>query len=193
MKTIIAFTGRIHSGKTTMAKHLMGVYGFSLVKFANPLKEMLRAMLRIQGCPETEIERYVEGDLKEAPCKYLNGKTMRHAMQTLGTDWSRNMIDEDIWVSAWSNMVINHGNSPIVVDDMRFPNEAISIKNLGGVIIRVYRNTDVQGHESEKYIDSLKCDYELYNTREIEIAIGSLDSILETIMYPAEDGQWFQP
>jgi hypothetical protein len=60
---IIAFTGLAGSGKSTAAKHLCTRHGFERVRFAGPLKDMMRAL----GLTEREIE----GDRKESPCALL--------------------------------------------------------------------------------------------------------------------------
>jgi hypothetical protein len=78
---LIALTGYAGSGKSTLADILACEHGFTVVKFAGPLKAMLRAL----GLDEREIE----GDLKEQPCQLLAGHTPRRAMQTLGTEWGR--------------------------------------------------------------------------------------------------------
>lgn len=41
---IIAFSGCIGTGKTTAANFLRERYGYALIKFADPLKSMLRAL-----------------------------------------------------------------------------------------------------------------------------------------------------
>jgi hypothetical protein len=54
----------------------------------------------------------------------------RKLLQTLGTDVVRNCIDPDYWVKAWKKRVderIMYGGVSIVVDDVRFENEAETI------------------------------------------------------------------
>ena len=90
---IIGLTGLAGSGETTVARHLMGMHGFVRHRMAEPLKSMLKAL----GLTEQQID----GDLKEVPCELLGGKTPRHAMQTLGTEWGRDLISQNLWVKAW--------------------------------------------------------------------------------------------
>lgn len=131
-RTIIAFTGLAGSGKSTAAAHLVRHYGFHRVRFAGPLKNMMAAL----GCTEREID----GDRKEQPCALLGGKTPRYAMQTLGTEWGRDLITQDLWIRAWQKAVdeLSPG-TPVVVDDCRFPNEAEAVRAAGGVIVRIER------------------------------------------------------
>jgi len=146
---LIGFTGKAGSGKTTAAKFLVEGRNFRVIKFAEPIKAMLRAI----GLEWRELE----GDLKEAPCPILGGKTPRFAMQTLGTEWGRQTIYQDIWVEAWAALVkkaLDSGES-IVCDDVRFPNEVATIKSLGGKIIDIVNpraQDNVYAHVSETEI-----------------------------------------
>lgn len=144
---IIGLTGYAGSGKSTVAKHLVAAHGFTLVKFAGPLKAMLRAL----GLGDRELE----GDLKEKPHPLLGGCPPRYAMQTLGTEWGRTLIHTDLWVNAAMEMVadvLDHGGR-VVMDDCRMPNEAQAIIDRGGFIARVTRPGfgPVNGHSSEVF------------------------------------------
>lgn len=132
MTNLVAFCGRIGAGKSTAARLLVEQYGFRLVKFADPLKDMLRAL----GMTEAEIE----GDRKEVSCKLLGGRTPRYAMQTLGTEWGRDLISPDLWVNSWikrAKTIMSDGGK-VVVDDLRFPNEEEIIRRLGGNIVEIH-------------------------------------------------------
>ena len=131
-RTIIAFTGLAGSGKTTAAKHLVNRHGFERVRFAGPLKDMMRAL----GLSDREID----GDRKELPCDLLCGKTPRWAMQSIGTEWGRQLIGADLWIRAWQAAVDRlPAVVPVVVDDCRFPNEAAAIRAAGGFLVAVER------------------------------------------------------
>lgn len=128
---LIGLTGRAGAGKSTAAHYLNAVHGFSRTRFAGPLKDMLRAI----GLSEDEIE----GDRKETPCALLGGATPRHAMQTLGSEWGRDLIHPELWAVIWqekTRRLLDAGYS-VCVEDVRFPNEAAAVKALGGHIMRV--------------------------------------------------------
>jgi hypothetical protein len=170
---IIGITGYAGSGKSTAAKHLVERHGFTLVKFAGPLKAMMRCL----GLGDREIE----GDLKEEPHPVLNYKTPRYAMQTLGTEWGRDLIGQNLWVDAAmasAATVIDQGGR-VVIDDCRFPNEAAAIKEAGGVIIKVIRplTTPVGAHASEE--QELPVDWEVYNVNDVEGLGRVIDSTLD--------------
>lgn len=130
---LVAITGYAGAGKSSLARQLVDRHGFTLVKFADTLK----AMLRCCGLGHREIE----GDLKEVPCALLGGRTPRLAMQTLGTEWGRNTFGEDFWVNITMRVVddvLDNGGS-VVIDDARFPNEAAAIRVAGGRVVRILR------------------------------------------------------
>lgn len=142
-KPLIALCGPAGSGKSTIAAVLQR-RGYVLVKFATPLKNMLRAI----GLTDAEIE----GELKEQPCALLGGQTPRHAMQTLGTEWGRKLISRDIWVNAWRHEVEARlaAGEKVVVDDCRFPNELVTVLHLGGFPVRLERaGAGTTAHASE--------------------------------------------
>lgn len=145
-RTIIAFTGLAGAGKSTAAAHLVQRHGYERVRFAGPLKSMLAAL----GCTQEQID----GSEKETPCDLLCGKTPRQAMQWLGTEFGRNLIGDDIWIRAWKAAVDRlPAGVPVVVDDLRFPNEAEAVRAAGGVIVRIDRPGagTAWNHVSEQY------------------------------------------
>lgn len=141
---VVAFTGVAGSGKSTAADYLTSK-GYTRVKFAGPLKAAMRAL----GLSDAHIE----GDLKESPCALLCGKTPRYAMQTLGTQWGRDLLGEDFWIGLWraaANDVMEAGGR-VVTDDCRFPNEAAAVRRMGGDIYRLVGRGGIGGqHESER-------------------------------------------
>jgi len=160
-RTIIAFIGPAGSGKTEAARFLQKVYSFERTRFAEPLKRMLKAGLGLS-------DEQVDGSEKEVPTDKLCGRTPRHAMKTLGTEWGRDLMHPDFWVEAWRNTLPNA--SRIVVDDMRFPNEhKIVKKRMKGTIIRIKRSGfDYDPtHPSEAH--ELEPDIVIYNPPELKI------------------------
>lgn len=144
MPRIIALTGLAQAGKSTVASFMEEI-GFVRIRFAGPLKNMLRSL----GL----TDRHIEGDLKEAPCDLLCGKTPRWVMQRLGTEFGRDMVGEDLWTNVWTESVLaalDQGARGIVAEDCRFINEAAAVLRLDGQIWRVERPGLVAGgHISE--------------------------------------------
>jgi hypothetical protein len=118
---IIGVTGRKGHGKSHFCKflgeRLTGHVEY--INFKTPLLEMARS---------------IGWDGKK-------DKRGRRLLQRLGTDVVRECIDEDYWVMKWKHSVdrtMHWGHDcKILVDDVRFNNEAAGIKVFGGLIVKV--------------------------------------------------------
>lgn len=172
---VILICGRKGSGKTTIAKYIEGS-GYLRMRFANRLKKMLVDGLGID--PE-----YVDGSKKEEPCPELCGRTARHAMMTLGTEWGREMIHPDIWVNALLRGIkecVEVGVTKFVIDDLRFLSEEawarVTLSEIADVkIIKVLRDgLEKSDHQSEKETDLIKADLMILN-------YGSYDTLYKAL------------
>lgn len=154
------------SGKTTLANGLAG-HGYKRRSFAGPLKGMLAAMLASAGEAPATIDAMLYGDLKETPAPALAGRTPRHAMQTLGTEWGRECIGGSLWVDlAMRGAAADvHAGSSVVFDDMRFANEAAAVRDAGGMTVCIVRPGAERGqqHVSEGGLDAWPFDLVITN------------------------------
>lgn len=157
---LVAFTGLARSGKTTAAKFLLSE-GYERMSFADPIKQMVRCLTPLLD--------------KNSEPPGFGGKTIRELYQTLGTDWGRNTVDTNLWVNLGRERIqsllldtmegINRG---VVIDDLRFDNEAALIKELGGVVIQIERpGIKAMEHISEagvstELLDAVLCNGESY-------------------------------
>lgn len=135
---LVGVSGPAGVGKGEVAR-VLNQFGWRTVKMAGPLKGMLEYLIAQRGFTPEENREMLEGVNKEEPCFY--GQSPRHLMQTLGTDWGRDLVAEDFWVKMAQETIADalaDGYS-VVVDDIRFQNEVDMIRRLGGVVIRVYR------------------------------------------------------
>ena len=155
-KTLIALCSDCpQSGKSTIADRLEDKWCFNRVHFAGVLKEMLGIFLNAFEYDEPEISELLDGSRKNEPLERIPGRpTARQLMQTLGTEWGRNLVNEDVWVEAARQTILgiqDWDEGPIVIDDMRFPNELVMVHELGGKAIKVVRPgaKDTSGHASE--------------------------------------------
>jgi energy-coupling factor transporter ATP-binding protein EcfA2 len=157
---LVSISGRAGSGKSTLAKALVQSFRAEgnraeVLSFATPLKLMLAAL--VEYADPDDVLGYVSklGD-KGAPHPVLNGQTSRWAMQSLGTEWGRNLIHPDLWVELGRRrvqMLADAGVSIVVFDDVRFPNEFNWITRTGGCAIHLSRPTEAMvepaAHASE--------------------------------------------
>lgn len=167
---LIGLTGFKKSGKDAFASTFVR-HNFQVLRVADTLKEMLRTFYRMAGLSETDIERKIEGDLKEAPCRFLAGHTPRRAMQTLGTEWGQDMFFREIWSNIWKERVANC-NGPVICPDIRFLHEEAALRDLGGALIRIDRPgfEPTEYHRSELEMLQLNPDITVVND-------GTLDQL----------------
>ena len=151
---VIGLTAYAGSGKTAVAE-MLKKQGFSHAKFAAPLKAGFRGMLSEMGFRPDTIERMVEGDLKESSFGALSGSTPREWMQWLGNE-ARETFGEDVWVNPMIHKLLDFKAGPVIIDDVRYANEANAIRGLGGFIWHIDRPGvgPVNGHVSENIVPS---------------------------------------
>lgn len=174
---LIGLTGYKGSGKSVVGDHLVREYGFTRVRFAGPLKAMLRTL----GLSEAQID----GDLKEVPCDLLCGRTPRHAMQTLGTEW-RNMVGRELWLNATMLAIEQlraQGVERFVVDDVRFDFEAIRLRENGARLWRVRRPAievpvDENTHASEREWPTIPVDDDIFNVSTLDHIRALVDALM---------------
>lgn len=180
-RTIIGLTGLKGSGKDTFASELCDSYSFSRLAFAQPLKAMMYMLLINAGMNHKEIEEALNGEDKEKPLDVLCGRTARHAMQTLGTEW-RNTINKDLWVKMLLSKINRSSDSNIVITDVRFPHEADALRELGAKIVRIIRpGIYASNHPSESQIIYISVDYEIINNLTINDLNTQSTSMLRSL------------
>lgn len=193
--TVVGLSGFAQSGKTTAALYLEQKYGIRRKHIAEPLRAMLAVLLTANGMKADEITRYLEGDLKEQVIPCL-GVTSRYAQITIGTEWGRELISQDLWASTWARGIAD-GES-VMNDSVRFPNEAEAVRKLGGIVIMIKRPGakpakfkwgkigeflyDKFGlmwgvHDSERS-DRIKADFVIHNDASVEQLYADLDEAM---------------
>jgi hypothetical protein len=168
------------SGKSTVAKYLHHAYGYKIIPFALTLKEMLVPMLTAYGYSEYEARHYIFNH-KQHRLDYL-GVTVRHLLQTLGTEWGRQCVHPHLWTECWKRQVARHAY--VVVDDVRFVNEAELVQLVRGgdtgALWRVDRPGAVRGpaHASEGGLDAWVFDHVVNNDSTVDKLYESIDRLM---------------
>ena len=121
----LSLSGRMRSGKDTLAAYLIANYGYRKMSFAGPLKiEVAKAVGVHPGALDNEPLR----------------SQIRQVLQVYGTQFRRAQ-DPDYWVkqarSEVSAKQFLHPERPIVFTDARFPNELDMLKGEGFKLILI--------------------------------------------------------
>jgi hypothetical protein len=198
-------------------------YNWQIKKYSDKLKDMVCILI---GCTREELE---DQQFKDAPLgeewkriiDLRTGKvantgiievqniarihimTPRDILQSLGTDFGRDMLHPNVWVNAlfaeykFTDLAISkyrnagfssqnlHGDPypNWIITDSRFPNDVKRTHKMGGILIRVNR-AECEGrtneHVSETALDDFnEWDYVIENNGTIEELIGQVRTILE--------------
>jgi len=150
---IIGVCGFISSGKDTIADYLTNFHGYRRESFANSLKDAVSAVFgwdrtMLEGRTKQAREWREQVDTWWAQRLDMPNLTPRWVLQHWGTEVCRNGFHDDMWIASLENKLRN-SKDDIVISDCRFPNEIKSIKEAGGIVIRVKR-----GPEPEWYRDA---------------------------------------
>ncbi|SFK75318.1 Dephospho-CoA kinase [Nitrosomonas aestuarii] len=180
---LIGLTGAAGCGKNTVADYLSNHHGYLQMSFAERLKASLSAMLDI---PAYKFEHRT---FKETVLPRI-GKTPREMLQTLGTEYGRDMVNPDLWVILLHEKILKQAdrdpNRSIVITDVRFENEASYIRSSGGTIWHIERPNNPHrissNHESEKPVSRRDGDCMIMNDGTLEDLRGLLNdtSFIET-------------
>jgi dephospho-CoA kinase len=178
----IALTGKMRSGKDTIANHLYIKYNFSQVAFSDALKRTAH-----------ETFPWVSEFSKPRALYQSMGQLMRQ-------------IDNEVWIKHAERAVkgaidfnVHTGAEKVgvVITDLRQPNEYEWARNNGYTVIRVtapdedriarakiagddFNEADLE-HETESHIDGFAVDYEIHNDGSVDELKRKVDEIMEAI------------
>lgn len=175
MKTIgnaplIGIIGKKRVGKDTFASTLIEKFGYEKIALADPLREAALALdpivgtfpMTVDGVLRVEEWRYSE---VIANLGYEKAKDycpeVRRTLQRFGTESIR-AIDDEFWIrAAFTRINERRSNgTPVVVTDVRYPNEADAIRKANGFLVRITRDLPEGGdaHISERSMDGYRED-----------------------------------
>ena len=171
---------------------------FKTKKFANKVKEIAALLLScdkkmfedeefknmvLPDVWNTVIPRYRVDEFSFiAECTIT--MTNRQFLQKIGTDCFRNNLHPNTWVNALFSeykpaKLSEYNPSNWIINDVRFPNEAEAIKERGGLLIKINRNTGYNDtHESETTLDNYQdWDFVIDNNSSKEELFNNLINI----------------
>lgn len=160
---LIGLHGLAGAGKDTVADYLVRQHRFVKRPLAAPIKAALNTMFG--WLPEDWEDR----EWKEARAPELGNRSPRYLAQTLGTEWGRDLVVDDLWLRLmereWNHVLAMSSDVGMVVPDVRFVNEAERIRQLGGMVVRIVRpnGPKVEAHSSEAGLPDSAVDMTVLN------------------------------
>ncbi len=189
MRNLIGIVGKLNSGKGVVGEVLTDEYRYLPFAFADPLKLVIRDLFDI------------DDNVLWGPSTNRTGE-VRRMLQELGTDFARK-YRPNVWVEKLRRRVVMARNDGcdylqlhnqhalavaqgIVVTDLRFPNEAAVIQELGGKLIRIVRpgsgdheTDEAVNHASETETDSFDVDEVILNHSTLEDLCASVRKFVD--------------
>lgn len=192
---VIGIVAKKFSGKSTVADILCKELNAMKLAFGTPVKEECIEFLDSEGAmyypghfygndKDKNKEIVLRGDIPEELLthgfldicepsppedpRYLT-TTYRKIMQWWGTEYRRKQ-DENYWNEKMLEAIseVPEGMH-IVIDDVRFVDEARLIKTLGGLILKIDRKIDhVDNHRSEMELEMIRPHFTLKNNMSLE-------------------------
>jgi len=173
---VIGLIGKAHSGKDTVGDWLVEQHNFYAIAFADYPKRMLRNLY------DLSYDQLWGDDKEEIDTRY--NVTPRYIMQY----WLQacRHIDSDIWIRAVDKQInpVLSGGSPVVITDVRFPDEVKLVQKHNGYLIEVRRdgaqaNGGIPYHASEQ--DLHVGQFIIDNNSTLEVLFNEVDHLLESI------------
>lgn len=209
---ILGFAGKAASGKTTAARHLAPLLDREtlIVPMALVLRDEVEEFLRacgavdyiplvygdqedklrvfsldedkaIRQCPQWPEFIAENGDIQESPGR--TALTVRRVLQWWGTEYRRAQ-DPDYWTKAWERKIRDYdlSRTQILIDDVRFINELVTIKGLGGLIVKIERPgfAAAGNHASETSLDHYRgWDRVIVNDGSLKELLAKAEQLVE--------------
>lgn len=172
---IIGLCGAAGSGKNTVGELICGIADAKWLSFAEPIYAAVAAITGMTA------EEFSDRTVKERPIEWL-GKSPRELLQTLGTEWGRNSVHQEIWIRRAMRRAERMGGL-VVITDVRYDNEAEAIRASGGVVWEIRRQGAgiPGGHASEAGVADDLIDLRIENDGTVGSLAATVYTALDTL------------
>lgn len=172
-------------GKDTAAEYIEANYpGAKRVAFADKLKKIAMDLFGLSW-----EQCYGPVEIKEAVDPRY-GLTPREILQGIGEKMRE--IYEDIWVDTVFYTTLpelqGQGYDKFVISDVRYPNEADTIHDRGGVVVKIEREEGGVSVGADHSSETAMKDYKLYH--KIMENNGTLDEFFADVDFLVEELGW---
>lgn len=179
----IGIVGRKRSGKDTAADLLVREFGYVRHGLADPLKEAALALdpiitltdvwgddYRVETTPGRLSEIVGEIGWEAAKDRFPE---VRRILQRLGDEAGRQVHGELTWINQLlrRSIAANEAGHPVVVPDVRYPNEADVLREAGFLVVRIDRpgfSTPTPGEHASEQVERLIVDTVISNGGTVE-------------------------
>lgn len=160
--------GKAGSGKDSLAKHLVTAHGYTRVAFADPLRDMA---LKLDPYVDAYVSWHDDGveheRLSEVVREYGWDEAkrlypeVRRTLQSIGQ--AQREMDPDYWLNIARRKIESAQvwRMPVVVTDVRYRNEATTLRALGFTLVRIERpDAGLTGDAAKHASETELADYE---------------------------------
>jgi len=169
---LIGLGYRARAGKDTVGAILEQSFGYEPIAFADTLKQLCYGLVESSDSGD---------DFKENV--QLCGLTGRQLLIAVGKAL-REHVSPNVWIDALNIHGALDYYGRVVITDVRFPNEAAKIKELGGILIEVRRpGLPDDLDETETAGAAIKWDHTIVNAgslEDLEVMVATLLAALST-------------
>ena len=168
---IIGISGQMRAGKSTFARHLSKALPNSVIdSLASPIKELAHGIT----APRTGHD--AEDKEKIRPLYQAIGETMK---QLYGRNYWLNMME-----FKHKRRIVSK-TEHVIIDDLRFPFEAEFIRKMGGYVIKVERENNIQTpasqHVSETMVSQIVANKNINNDGAMSQLIEAAQRVAKSI------------
>jgi hypothetical protein len=163
---LIGISGKMQTGKDTLAAIITTISNYERVAFADKLKARIALTWDIDAA-------------------LLNDQEFKKTLSPLGITWRELMQREGVMmreldVNYWVKAALHNTNGKnVVVTDVRFPNEARAIINMGGILVRMRRDgVDTSNHISETALDDWNEWHFIYDNNRSKVELEEFARLL---------------
>ncbi len=184
---IIAISGKAGSGKDTLGdiiKKLINDNSIEVVQFSGSIKKIAHILLGKGSCGDNVYSREFKDNLLS---KYSFSMDSHYTRCSTGRDFYKKMAD--FYKLLLGSRIFIHilfrdykTDDKWIITDVRYKNEVEAIKDMGGIVIRINRDSVVPvNHESEYELDDYEFDYVVENNSTIDDLKKEADKALKIL------------
>lgn len=191
---LIGLSGRKRSGKDSFAAHLVAEHGYTRLAFADALRDAALALDPFVsfGVESNGYEYGYNGEWYPSHEPYAT--RLSEYVSTGGWDEAKELPEvrrtlqrfgvgiREVMPDFWLRVVADRSTQipgPVVVTDVRFPNEAEWVEAAGGDLVRIERpGIDTSDtHESETALDDRPATFTVVNDADLARLYAEADRI----------------